>query len=91
MHDWAKAEEYLKKGSEAFLAEVPEAQMRAQNLPAAWFGLTRVYLVQGNYDKAIEWAERILKYDAGNIDVKEMLESAKKKDNSEIKKMLGVK
>ena len=91
LHDWAKAEEYLQKGSDAFLAEIPEAQVNAQNMPAAWFGLTRVHLLQGNYDKATEWAEKILKYDSGNADVKKMLESAKKKDNSEIKKIMGVK
>ena len=91
LHEWAKAEEYLKKGSDAFLEEVPEAKLTAQNLPAAWFGLARLHLLQGNYDKAIEWAEKILKYDSGNEDVKQMLEWAKKKDNSEIKKMMDVK
>ena len=91
LHDWTKAEEYLKKGSDAFLEQIPEAKLIAPNLPAAWFGLARVHLVQGNYDQAIEWAEKILKYDSGNAEVKQMLEWAKKKDNSEIKKMMDVK
>ncbi len=90
LQDWAKAEEYLKQGSDAFLEEFPETKLTAQSLPAAWFGLARVHLVQGNYEKAIEWAEKILMYDSGNADAKQMLECAKKKDNSEIKKMLGV-
>lgn len=90
LHEWAKAEEYLQKGSDAFLAEVPEAQVNAQNMPAAWFGLARVHLLKGHYDKAADWSEKILKYDAGNADGKQLLEWAKKKDNSEIKKMMGV-
>ncbi len=66
LHEWAKAEEYLLKGSNQFLEEIPESKLTAQSLPAAWFGLARVYLLHGNYDKAIEWAEKILKYDSSN-------------------------
>ncbi len=91
LHEWAKAEEYLLKGSNQFLEEIPESKLTAQALPAAWFGLVRVYLLQSNFDKAIEWAEKILKYDSSNADAKQMLEWAKKKDNSEIKKLMGVK
>ncbi len=59
LHDWPKAEEYLQKGSDEYLKQIPEEKINAQNLPAAWYGLVRVHMVQGNFDKAIEWAERI--------------------------------
>lgn len=90
LHDWAKAEEYLKKANEVFDAEVPEARVTAQNMPASWFGMTRLYLIQGDYDKATQWAEKILKVLPENADTKQMLEWAKKKDNAEIKKMMGL-
>ncbi len=90
LHEWATAEEYLQKASDSYLKEIPEDKLSAENLPAAWYGLVRVHLVQGNYDKAILWAERILKHDAKSTEVQQMLDSAKKKDNSQIKKMFGV-
>lgn len=90
MRDWATAEEFLKKGSDAYTDQVPEQQRNPQNIPAAWFGLANVHLVQGNFDKAAEWAELILKYAPDNPSAKQTLENARKKDNSEIKKRLGV-
>ncbi len=83
------AEEYLQKASDSYLRKIPEGKLSAENLPAAWNGLVRVHLVQGNYDKAMLWAERILKHDAKSTEVQQMLDSAKKKDNSQIKKMFG--
>ena len=59
------AETYLLKG--------------APRAPAAWYGLARLYLLQGKFEKAEEWATKIV--DSGQADdtARQMLEAAKAK------------
>lgn len=90
LHDWKVAEEFLGQGSERFLEQIPESKLSPQSIPAAWFGLANVHLVQGNFDKAMEWGERILKHDPNNVTAKELVDNARRKDNSSIKKMYGL-
>jgi tetratricopeptide (TPR) repeat protein len=51
--------------------------------PAAWYGLARLYLLQGKFEDAERWAQNIV--DAGQADesVRKMLEAAQKKKLSE--------
>jgi len=60
--DYKSAEEYL-------LRAAPMA-------PAAWFGLTRVYLLQGEYEKALPWARKIVDSGQGGEIGNQMLEAA---------------
>lgn len=83
------AEEYLLKASEAFEKLVPEEQRSKQNFPASWIGLIHLYMLNENYPKAQETIEKVLKYDSQSEEMKKILEQAKKKDNSEIKKLFG--
>jgi tetratricopeptide (TPR) repeat protein len=48
------------KAAEKFLLKA------APNAPAAWFGLTRLYLLQGQFDKALPWARKMT--DSGQND-----------------------
>lgn len=67
--DLQKAEEYL-------LRAAPIA-------PAAWFGLARIYLLRGEYGKALPWAQKIADTGQGGEVAQEMLEAARKKSLSE--------
>jgi tetratricopeptide (TPR) repeat protein len=88
-NDLKTAEEYLLKASEAFEKLVPEEQRSKQNFPASWIGLIHLYMLNENYPKAQETIEKVLKYDSQSEEMKKILEQAKKKDNSEIKKLFG--
>lgn len=46
---------------------------------AAWWGLAKLYLVQGKYDEAAKWTDRILKEDPGNADAKQLRAAAQEK------------
>ena len=87
--EFKTAEEYLLKASEAFEKLVPEEQRSKQNFPASWIGLIHLYMLNENYPKAQETVEKVLKYDSQSEEMKKILEQAKKKDNSEIKKLFG--
>ena len=63
---YAEAEKYL-------LQAAPQAS-------ASWYGLTRVYLLTGKYDKAAKWAEKIIQSGEGDPNVKLLLAAAKKHD-----------
>lgn len=67
--DYAKAEPMLVKA--------------AQKAPAAWFGLTRMYLMQGKFAEAEKWAQMLV--DSGQADAvaNKMLEAAKAKSLSD--------
>ncbi len=41
--------------------------------------------MQGNFDQAAQWSERILKVDANNVNAKQLLDWARNKDNSKLK------
>ncbi len=66
--DYKTAETYLLKAA-------PQAS-------AAWYGLARIYLLQGKYDEAKKWAKKIV--DSGQADegAKKMLEAAEAKNLS---------
>ena len=55
----------------------------APQAPAAWFGLARLYLLQGKYDEARQWAQKIV--DSGETDdtAKQMLKAAEEKKLSD--------
>lgn len=61
--DYGKAEEYLLRAAPA--------------APAAWFGLTRIYLLQAQFDKALPWAQKIADSGQGDDVAKRMLTAAK--------------
>ncbi|GAB5402164.1 MAG: hypothetical protein Aurels2KO_03950 [Aureliella sp.] len=81
---WKKAEKWLLKGSMQVLAESDEDEMPANFLPAAWIGLTQVYIMQEKYDEAEEWAKRIVKVSPEAPQVASLLDQATKKDNTEL-------
>ena len=58
-----KSEEYLLKA--------------APNAPAAWWGLARLYLFQGNYAEAQKWAQKVA--DSGDKSIEPLLAAAKAK------------
>jgi tRNA A-37 threonylcarbamoyl transferase component Bud32 len=55
----------------------------APQAPAAWYGLTRLYLLEGKFDPAARWAHDLM--DAGQADdlVRQMLQAAQVKQLSE--------
>jgi len=55
----------------------------APQAPAAWFGLARLYLLEGKFEQSEIWAQKIM--DSGQADdiAKKMLEAAKAKQLSE--------
>lgn len=59
----------------------------APRAPAAWFGLARLYLLQGEFEKAEPWAKKLVDAPAGDdVDkplLKEMLDAAKTKHLSD--------
>jgi tetratricopeptide (TPR) repeat protein len=63
---YAEAEKYL-------LQAAPQAS-------ASWYGLTRVYLLTGKYDKAAKFAEKIIQSGEGDANIKLLLAAAKKHD-----------
>ena len=68
--DYAKAEPFLKKAA-------------AQKAAAAWFGLTRLYLLQGKFSDAGKWAQMVVDSGQGDELAGKMLEAAKAKQLSE--------
>jgi pentatricopeptide repeat protein len=72
---YADAEKYLLKAA-------PQAS-------AAWYGLTKVYLLTGKYEKAAKWAEKIIKSGEADPDIQLLLAAAKKRDlPSDLRKMI---
>jgi pentatricopeptide repeat protein len=72
---YADAEKYLLKAA-------PQAS-------AAWYGLTKVYLLTGKYDKAAKWAEKIMQAGEADPDLQLLLEAAKKRQLSpELRKLI---
>ncbi len=61
---YAEAEKYLLKAA-------PQAS-------AAWYGLTKVYLLTGKYEKAAKWAEKIIKSGQADPDMSVIAGSGKK-------------
>lgn len=59
-----KAEQYLLKAANL-------------NASAAWFGLARLYLLEGNYPQAQEWAQKLVTAEPGSQDAAKMLAAAK--------------
>ncbi len=62
------AEKYLKEAA-------------AQKASAAWWGLAKIYLLQGKYDDAQIWAQKIV--DSGDKSAQDMLDAAKSKSLSD--------
>jgi tetratricopeptide (TPR) repeat protein len=72
---YAEAEKYL-------LQAAPQAS-------AAWYGLTKVYLLTGKYEKAAKWAEKIIQSGEADPDVQRLLAAAKKRDlPADLRKMI---
>jgi tetratricopeptide (TPR) repeat protein len=67
--NYGEAEKYL-------LRAAPKA-------PAAWFGLARLYLLEGKFDQAAEWAQKIADSGQGNETVRQVLKAAQEKHLSE--------
>jgi tRNA A-37 threonylcarbamoyl transferase component Bud32/cytochrome c-type biogenesis protein CcmH/NrfG len=63
--NYAVAEKYL-------LQAAPRA-------PAAWYGLARIYLLQGKYEDAQKWAQKIVDFGQGDEYVPQMLQAAREK------------
>ena len=55
----------------------------APQAPAAWYGLARLYLLQGNFDQAAEFAGKLV--DSGQADevAKKMLTAARSRQLSD--------
>jgi len=55
----------------------------APQAPAAWYGLTRLYLLEGKFDQAESWAQKLV--DSGQADdlARQMLKAAQEKHLSE--------
>ena len=51
----------------------------APRAPAAWYGLARLYLLEGKFDRAEEWASKLV--DSGKADesAQQMLKAARAK------------
>jgi tetratricopeptide (TPR) repeat protein len=64
--NYKEAEKYLLK-----------AAAQAQ---AAWYGLAKLYLLTGKYEKAAEWAEKIVNTGQADPDIQKLLAAAKKRD-----------
>ena len=62
----------LKTAEKYLLAAAPQA-------PAAWWGLTRMYLLQERYDDALKWAQKIVASDPKNPQAQQMLDAAKER------------
>jgi len=60
---YSEAETYLLKAS-------PRA-------PAAWYGLARLYLIQGKFEQAEEWARKIVESGQGDEGARALLQAAK--------------
>jgi serine/threonine protein kinase len=65
--EYDKAEPFLLKASQQ------------QGASAAWFGLTRLYLLQGKFDNAEKWAQMVVDSGQGDAIATKMLEAAKEK------------
>jgi superkiller protein 3 len=62
--DFAKAEDFLKNAAD-------------NDASAAWWGLAKVNLLQGKYDEAEKWAQKIV--DSGDNSAQKLLDAAKAK------------
>lgn len=62
LREYKKAEIYLTKA--------------APNAPAAWWGLTRVYLLQEKFDQAKPWAKKLVDEQPNASHAKQMLQAA---------------
>lgn len=51
---------------------------KAATSAASWYGLVQVYILKKEKDKAIQWAERLLKHSPDEPNMKELLTAAKK-------------
>ena len=61
----------------------------APNAPAAWFGLARLYLLEGKFEQAEIWAQKVV--DSGQADeiAKKILEAAKQKNlGAELRRLI---
>jgi tetratricopeptide (TPR) repeat protein len=55
----------------------------APQAPAAWFGLARLYLLQGKFAQAEEWAQKVVDSGQGDNIANKMLQAARDKKLSE--------
>lgn len=70
-------------------AEQPLLKAAGLGATAAWYGLARLYLLQEQFDKAAEWAEKVLKQQPDDETVKKMLAAAKaKKLDKELRQVI---
>ncbi|MDR3403847.1 MAG: tetratricopeptide repeat protein [Chthoniobacter sp.] len=64
-------------------AEPPLLQAAKQGASAAWFGLARLYLLQGKFEDAQKWAQMLIDSKQGDAISVKMLEAAKAKSLSD--------
>ena len=70
-------------------AEEPLLKAAELGASAAWYGLTRLYLLTEQFDKAVTWAEKAVKDQPNDETLKKMLAAAKaKKLEPELRKLI---
>jgi tetratricopeptide (TPR) repeat protein len=73
--EYDQAEKYLKKAA-------PQA-------PAAWYGLSRLYLLEGQWSNAQKWLRKALAQQPGDEQLKRMLAAAKAKNlDAELRQLI---
>jgi serine/threonine protein kinase/Flp pilus assembly protein TadD len=70
------AERKYRQAEDYLLTAAPGAS-------AAWYGLARLYLIEGKFDKAEKWAQKIVDSGQAGEEVKQMLRAAKDKHVSD--------
>jgi Flp pilus assembly protein TadD len=70
-------------------AERPLLRAAGQEASPAFWGLTKLYLLRGDYDRALPWALLIVRDVPGNPDARELLEAARThKLNDKLRKQI---
>jgi RNA polymerase sigma factor (sigma-70 family) len=70
-------------------ADAETCFLKATNAPGAWFGLARLYLIQGRFDKAGEWAQKVVDSGQGGPIALQVLQAAKDKQvNARLRTMI---
>jgi superkiller protein 3 len=60
-----------------------------ETAPAAWYGLAKMYLLTEQFDKALPWAERIVKQNPDDADAPKLLAAAESKSlDDDLRKLI---
>ena len=61
----------------------------AERTPASWYGLTKTYLLEGDFEKAAKWAKKVVGQQPDDPTARMMLEAAQAKELSpELRKLI---